>query len=53
MDPAKGLGIPRGSNFEGQWDLIAGLPHDQGKETPLLEGTQEILCTPGPRGKKQ
>ena len=28
----KGLGIPRESDFEGQWDLITGLPQDWGWE---------------------
>ena len=43
---AKELGILRESDFEGQWDLIAGLPQDWGKQIPLLVGTNKILCTP-------
>ena len=47
-----GLGIPRESDIEGQWDLITGLPQDRGKtETPLLEGTNKTLYAPGPRGR--
>ena len=52
-DAAKGLGMPRESDFEGQWDLIIGLPQDWGKQTPALEGTNKILHTPRPRGKEQ
>ena len=49
-----GQGIPRESVFEGQQDLITGLPQDcEETETPLLEGTNKTLCAPGPRGKKQ
>ena len=50
---AKGLGILRESDFEGQWDLIAGLPQDWGKQIPLLVGTNKILCTPIPKGREQ
>ena len=51
---ATGGGIPREPDFEGQQDVIAGLPQDWGKqETPLLEGTHKVLCAPGPRGKEQ
>ena len=32
--------------------LIAELPQDWGKQR-LLEGTNKILCIPGPRSKKQ
>ena len=49
-DPAKELGIPRESDFEGQWDLITELPEDWGKQG-LLEGTDKTLCALGPRGK--
>ena len=53
--PAWGFGketrIPRKSNFEVQWDLITGLPHDWGKA--LLKGTNKILCAPGPMGKEK
>ena len=31
-DPAQGLGIPRDSDFEGQHDLITGLPQDWDKQ---------------------
>ena len=31
-DPTKGLGIPRKSDLEGQWDLITRLPQDWGKQ---------------------
>ena len=31
--------------------MIIGLSWDWGKETPLLEGTNKILCMPRPRGK--
>ena len=40
-DPTKRLGIPKESDFEGQWDLITGLPHAWGKQTPLLEHTNQ------------
>ena len=30
-DPTKGLGIPRESDLEGQWNLITRLPQDWGK----------------------
>ena len=49
--PATRGGIPRESDFEGQWDLIAGLQQDRGKQTPLLEGTHKVVCTLGPRGR--
>ena len=31
-DPTKGLGIPKESDLEGQWDLIIGLPLYCGKQ---------------------
>ena len=43
-DPAKGLGIPRESDFEGQRNLITELPQDRGKQR-LLEGTNKA-CAP-------
>ena len=46
-DLAKGLGIPRESDFEGQRDLIPQLPKDWGKQR-LLEGThtkKNPVCT--------
>ena len=46
-NPAKGLGIPKESDFEGQQDLITGLPQDWVKQR-LLEGTNKILWAPGP-----
>ena len=53
--PARGFGketrLPRESNFEGQWDLITGFPHDWGKA--LLTGTNKILCAPGSTGKRE
>ena len=51
-DPAKGLEIPRESDFEGQWDLITALMQAWGKQR-LLEDTNKILCAPGPRRKEQ
>ena len=50
-DPTEGLGIPRESELEGQWDLIIRLPQDWGKQTPVLEGTSKILHTQRLRGK--
>jgi len=49
----KGLGIPRESHIEGQWDLITGFPQDWGKQIPFLEGTHKILYPAGLRGKEQ
>ena len=46
-DPVKGLRTPKEFDFEGQWDLITELSHDWGHK--LLEGTNKMLCTPGPR----
>ena len=49
---SKGIGNQE-SDFEGQWDLITGLPQDWGKtETPLLEGTDKTLYAPGPGGRR-
>ena len=48
---AKGLGIPRESDFEEQWDLITEHPQDWGNR--LLEGTIKILRPPRPRTKEQ
>ena len=50
-DPAKGLRIPRESDFEGERDLITELPQDWGNR--LLKGTNKTLCAPGPRRKEQ
>ena len=51
-DPTKALGVPRESDFEGQWDLITELPEEVpwGKQG-LLEDTNKTLCALGPRGK--
>ena len=51
-DPTKGLGIPRKSDLEGQWDLITRLPQGE-TETPVLESTNKIVCIPRHRGKEQ
>ena len=50
-DLAKGLGVPRESDFECQWDLIIKLPQDWGNR--LLEGKDKTICAPGPRRKEQ
>ena len=42
---------PREFDFEGQWDLITECLQDWGNR--LLEGTNQTLCTPGPRRKEQ
>ena len=49
-DLTKGLGIPRDSDLEGQWDLIIVFPQDWGKQTLVLNKT---VHTPGPREKEQ
>ena len=49
----KGQGIPRGVDFEGQWDLIAGLPDDWGKQRPHSWRVHTKSCTLGPRGEEQ
>ena len=49
-DLAEGLRTPREYTFEGQWDLITGLPQDWVNR--LLEGTNKTLCAPGPRRKE-
>ena len=43
--------MPREFDYRGQWDLITELPQDWGNR--LLEGTDQILCTPGARIKEQ
>ena len=48
-----GTGTPKESDLEGQQDLIIRLPQDRGKPTLVLEGTNEILLAPRPRGKEQ
>ena len=40
-DPAKGLSIPRESDFEGQWDLTTEVPRDWGNR--LLGGHKQSL----------
>ena len=42
---------PREFDFEGQWDLITECLQDWGNR--LLEGTNQTMCTPGPRRKEQ
>ena len=49
----KVLGIPRKSGLESQWDLIIGLLEDWGKHRLVLQGTNQILCTQGPRRNDQ
>ena len=45
-DPTKGLGVPRESGLEGQWDLIIGLPEDWGNRNTSLGGhKQNFACT--------
>ena len=51
--PSKGTRNPWESHFEGQWDLVTGLPLDWEKEVPLLEGKNKIIYTPGAWGKEQ
>ena len=51
-DLAKGLGIPRESDSEGQWDLITGLPQAWGKQRLHSWRTQTKSCVykgPGER----
>lgn len=50
--PSKETGNPQGIWLWGQWDLITELPKDWEKQRPL-EGTNSILCIPGPKGKEQ
>ena len=54
-DLGKGLGIPRGSDFEGQWDLIIGLLQGSGKQrlNSWEAQTNKILCAQRPREKQQ
>ena len=41
---AKGLGIPRDSDFEGHWDLITEFPQDQGnRDSPRAQ--TNLVCT--------
>ena len=53
--PAKGPGIPRESDLEGQWDLVTRLPQDWGKidSTPegggLVANSCPTLCDPTDR----
>ena len=50
-DPAKGLSIPKESDFEGQQDFITELPQDW--ENRLSEGTNKTLWVRGPRRKEK
>ena len=44
---------PRESGFEGQWDLIAGIPQVWGNQKlPSWGGADKVMCASGPRGKK-
>ena len=42
-EASKGTGIPRKSDFVGQWDLITEHPQDKGKQK-LLEDINKTLC---------
>ena len=45
-DLTKGLGIPRESDFVGQWDLITKFPQDWGTRDSSLGGwKQNLACT--------
>ena len=52
-DPTKGLGIPRDSDPEGQWDLIIRLPQDWGNRSSSLERHRQNQSTQRLRGKEQ
>ena len=52
-DLPKGLGIPRESDFEGQWDLITWLPQDWGNRDYTFGGHKQNLLCSKPRGKEQ
>ena len=43
-DPTRELGIPREYGFEGQWDLVIGLPEDWGKQTLQSRRAQTKFC---------
>ena len=49
----KGLGIPRESDFVGQWEFIPGLPQDWGNRDSTLGGweqdTNKLWLAPRPR----
>jgi len=51
-DPAKGLGIPREYGFEGQQDLITGLPQDWGRQRLHFWSAQTKSCTNQDPGEK-
>ena len=51
-DPTEGLGFPRESDFEGQWDLIMGLHRTGGNRDSTLS-RNKILCMPRPSGTEQ
>ena len=44
-NPSKGLGIPRESDLEGQWDLIIGLPQNWGNQRLQSWRVQTKYCT--------
>ena len=52
-DPEKWLGIPRESDFEGQWDLITGLPQDWENKRLHSWRAQTKSCAHQDRGKEQ
>ena len=45
--------VPKDSGFEGQWELITGIPQDWGNRNSTLEGHTQILCTSRPEKKCQ
>ena len=51
-DPAKELGIPSESDFEGQWDSITGLPQDWRIQRLHSGRTQTKSCTCQNPGKR-
>ena len=50
---AKGLGIPRESDFESQWNLVTRIHRTRRYTGSSLGGHKQNLGAPGPRGKKQ
>ena len=48
-NPAKGLGIPRESDFKDQWDLITGLSRDWEKQTRKAPTKSCMHQDPGER----
>ena len=45
------MGIPKDSDFEGQWDLITGLPHDMGEIDSSLGAHKQNLAYTKTQGK--